>query len=140
MPRFLLLAAPVLLLVFAAGTALLGLFGLNPDLAPLAARGVARPEGLPPALVWQSWALESLALLALFLLVRGRQAVWWIDGLATGAAAWTFRGPLLVLAVAAMTRLPIAPFWQHARAALLLDLLAGLALAALARQTLGEER
>lgn len=140
MPRFLLLAAPLLLLVFALGTATLALLGLAPDLAPLAARGIARPEGLPQAIRLASWAFESLALLALFLLVWGRTGRWWLDGLAAGAAAWTFRGPLLVLAVAGLTRLPVGPFWQLARGALLLDFAAALALALLARRTLGVER
>lgn len=140
MPRFLLLAAPALLLVFALGSALLGLCGLAPDLTPLAARGVARPEGLPEAIRLASWAFEGLALLALFLLVWGRTGRWWLDGLATGAAAWTFRGPLLVLAVAGLTRLPVAPFWELARGALALDLAAALALAVLARRTLGDTR
>lgn len=140
MPRFLFLAAPLLLLVFALGSALLAFFGLAPDLAPLAARGIARPEGLPEAVRWASWLFEGLALLALFLLVWGRTGRWWLDGLAAGAAAWTFRGPLLVLAVAGLTRLPVAPFWQLARGALLLDLVAALALARLADRTLGDER
>ena len=140
MPRFLLLAAPILLLVFALGTAALTACGLAPDLAPLAARGVARPEGLPATIRWATWGFEGLALLALFLLVRGHTPRWWLDGLAAGAAAWTFRGPLLVLAVAGLTRLPVAPFWQLARGALLLDLVAALALARLAHRTLGDER
>jgi hypothetical protein len=140
LPRFLLLAAPLLLLVFALGTTTLTACGLAPDLAPLAARGIARPEGLPATIQWASWAFEGLALLALFLLVRGQTRRWWLDGLAAGAAAWTFRGPLLVLAVAGLTRLPVAPFWQLARGALVLDLVAALALARLADRTLGSER
>ena len=100
LPRFLLLAAPLLLLVFALGAAALELFGLAPDLGPLAARGVARPEGLPATIRLATWAFEGLALLALFLLLWGRTPRWWLDGLAAGASAWTFRGPLLVLAVA----------------------------------------
>ena len=138
MPRFLLLAAPTLLLIFALGTAILTACGLAPDLTPLAARGVARPEGLPATIQWATWGFEGLALLALFLLVWGRTRRWWLDGLVAGAAAWTFRGPLLVLAVAGLTRLPVAPFWQLARGALLLDLAAALALALLARRTLGD--
>lgn len=140
MPRFVLLAAPLLLLVFALGAAALEWFGLAPDLGPLAARGVARPEGLPLKLQLATWAFEGLALLALFLLLWGRTPRWWLDGLAAGASAWTFRGPLLVLAVAGLTRLPVAPFWQLAKGALLVDLAAALALAFLARQTLGGER
>ncbi len=138
--RFLALAAPLLLVSLALGTLALDAAGLAPDLGPLAARGVARPEGLPGAILFASWGLEALALLALFLLVWGRTPRWWLDGIAVGASAWTFRGPLLVLAVAGMTRLPVAPFWQLARGALILDLVAALALAALARATLGDER
>lgn len=139
MPRFLLLAAPLLLLVFAVGSAALAFCGLAPDLAPLAASGLARTEGLPATVQWAAWAFEGLALLALFLLVWGRTRRWWLDGLAAGAAAWTFRGPLLVLAVASLSRLPVAPFWQLARGALVLDLVAALALALLAERTLGSE-
>jgi len=138
--RFLALATPLLLLLFAAGTAALARFGLAPDLGPLALRGVARPEGLPDGIQLAAWGFETLALLALFLLVWGRTPRWWLDGVAVGAAAWTFRGPLLVLAVAGMTRLPVAPFWQLARGAFVLDLVAALALAALARATLGKSR
>ena len=140
MPRFLALAAPLLLLVFALGAAALDFLGLAPDLGPLAARGVARPEGLPGTIRLATWAFEGLALLALFLLLWGRTPRWWLDGLAAGASAWTFRGPLLVFAVAGLTRLPVAPFWQLARGALLLDLVAALGLALLARRTLGDPR
>lgn len=138
--RFLALAALLLLLVLALGTMALAAFHLAPDLGPLAARGVARPEGLPGSIRLASWAFEALALVALFLLVWGRTPRWWLDGLAVGAAAWTFRGPLLVLAVAGMTRLPVSPFWQLARGALVLDLVAALGLALLARSTLGDPR
>ena len=140
MPRFLFFAAPLLLLIFALGSAALAFLGLAPDLAPLAARGIARPEGLPATLRLATWAFEAVALLALFLLLWGRTRRWWLDGLAAGASAWTFRGPLLVLAVAGLTRLPVAPFWQLARGALVIDLVAALALALLARSTLGDER
>ena len=61
-----------------------------------------------------------------------------LDGLAAGAAAWTFRGPLLVFAVAGLTRLPVAPFWQLAKGALVVELVAAFALALLARRTLGD--
>jgi hypothetical protein len=138
LPRFLLLAAPLLLLVFAGGAAALELFGLAPDLGPLAAEGVARPEGLPVTIRVATWAFEGLALLALFLLLWGRTPRWWLDGLAAGAAAWTFRGPLLVFAVAGLTRLPVAPFWQLAKGALVVELVAAFALALLARRTLGD--
>ena len=140
LPRFLALAAPLLLLVFALAAAAFPQLGLAPDLGPLAARGVARPEGLPAAIRVATWAFEGLALLALFLLVWGRTPRWWLDGLAAGASAWTFRGPLLVLAVAGLTRLPVAPFWQLARGLLVVDVVAALALAFVARRVLGDER
>jgi hypothetical protein len=138
--RFFALAAPLLLLVLALGRLVLGAVGLGPDLAPLEATGFARPEGLPGGISFATLLFEALALLALFLLVWGRTPRWWLDGLAAGASAWTFRGPLLVMAVAGLTRLPTAPFWQLARGALLLDLVSGLLLAALARRTLGDAR
>ena len=127
----------MLLLVFALGAGALTLLGFAPDLAPLVALGVARPEGLPWILRLEAWAFEGLALLVLFLLLWGRTRTWWLDGLVAGLSAWTFRGPLLVLAVAGLTRLPVAPFWQFARGALVVDVAAALALAVLARRTIG---
>ncbi|MEO8275169.1 MAG: hypothetical protein ABI639_03060 [Thermoanaerobaculia bacterium] len=140
MQRFLALALPLTLLLLALGSIGIAAAGLGPDLGPLAARGVARPEGLPPGLRLAAWTFEAMALVALFLLLWGRTKRFWLDGLAAGASAWTFRGPLLVLAVAGMTRLPVAPFWQLAREALVLDLAAGLALAFVAREQLGDPR
>jgi hypothetical protein len=134
--RFLALAIPLALLILALGGSLLEAAGWGPDLSPLAARGVARPDGAPLRLALASALLEATALVALTLLLAGRTARWWSDGLACGLVAWIFRGPLLVLAVAALTRLPVAPFATLARGALALDLAAALALAALARATL----
>lgn len=138
--RFLVLALPLALLVLAAGGWLLATLGMAPDTGPLAARGVARPgasgfDGYALAAA----ALESTGLVALTLLLAGRTTRWWLDGLACAGVAWLFRGPLLVLAVSSLTRLPAAPFAELARGALALDLAAALALAALARLTLVEE-
>lgn len=133
MPRFLLLAVPLAVLVLALAAVGADLVGYGPDLTKLTAAGVARPEGLPR--IYQAAALlfEAIALTALFLLLDGRSGLWWLDGIATGLAAWLFRGPLLVLTIAALTRLPTEPFWQVARLALVAEPAAGLALAALAR-------
>jgi len=131
--RFLLLALPLALLVLALVAFAADSLGLAPDLAPLAARGVAASEGLPRGLSAAALAFEATALTALYLLLEGRFGRWWLDGLAAGLAAWLFRGPILVLAVAAIVRLPTAPFWEAARVALLADPAATLALAALAR-------
>jgi hypothetical protein len=138
--RFVALAIPLALLVLSLGGWLLEFAGLAPDLAPLAARGVARPDGAPFALAAAARLFEATALTALTLLLAGRTARWWTDGLACGLVAWIFRGPLLVLAVATLTRLPTAPFVTLARGALALDLLAALALAGLARGMLPAPR
>ncbi len=131
--RFVLLAIPLALLVLALAAVAADGFGYAPDLGPLEARGLARPGGLPPAVAWAALLFEAVALVALFLLIEGRSGSWWLDGLATGLAAWLFRGPLLVLTLAALTRLPTEPFWQMARAALVAEPAAALAVAALAR-------
>jgi len=137
--RFLALALPLALLIVALGAVALEALDWAPDLGPLAARGVARPEGLSPVHRLLGWTLEALGLVALVLLISGRTSSWWLDGLTAGAIAWIFRGPLLVLAIAAMTRLPTEPFWQLARGALLIEPLAGLAVAALAHAALPRE-
>jgi hypothetical protein len=133
--RFLVLAIPAAMLVIAAVGTGAGALGYGPDLAPLAARAAAR-TGAPPVTQEVAIALfEATALVALFLLVDGRSRSRLLDGLAAGIAAWLFRGPLLVAAVATLTRLPTAPFWELARVQLLALALAGLAVGALARLT-----
>ena len=136
MSRFVALAIPLALLVLSLGASLLDLAGWAPDLGPLAARGVARPDGAPLRFALASRLIEATALTALTLLLFGRTARWWSDAVACGLIAWLFRGPLLVLAVATLTRLPTTPFATLARGALALDLAAALALGGLARVTL----
>jgi len=131
--RFVLLAVPLAVLVLALAAAGAELAGFAPDTSPLAARGVARPEALPRPHAVAALLFEGVALVALFLLLEGRSGAWWLDGVVCGLAAWLFRGPLLVLTVAALTRLPTEPFWQVARLALVAEPAAGLAIAALAR-------
>ncbi|HEX9799904.1 MAG TPA: hypothetical protein VGC00_07025 [Thermoanaerobaculia bacterium] len=133
MLRFLALAVPVALLVLAGVAASATALDLGPDRSPLAARGVARTVPLPVALQLGGALFEAVALVALFLLVEGRSGSALLDGLAAGLAAWLFRGPLLVLAVATLTRLPTAPFWQLARIGLVALPAAGLAVGAIAR-------
>lgn len=136
--RFVALALPLAMLVLVVGGWILGALGLAPDTTPLAARGVARPDGMPFRVEAAAAALEAAGLVALSLLLAGRTSRWWLDGLACGLVAWIFRGPLLVLAVAELTRLPTSPFAGLARGALALDVAAALAVAALARLTLAE--
>jgi len=131
--RFLALAIPTALVVLAAVDAGATAAGLGPDLAPLAARAVARIEPLSPGLQTAIVAFEATALVALFLLVEGRSGSLLADGVVAGFAAWLFRGPLLVASVALMTRLPTVPFWQVARIGLVSLPAAGFAVGMVAR-------
>lgn len=133
--RFLALALPTAMLVLALAGFAAETLGLGPDLAPLAARGIGRPGGLPTGVRALALAFEATALVALYLLVRGRGAARLFDGVTAGLAAWLFRGPILVLSIAQLTRLPTDPFWQAARIELVALPVAGLAVAALARAT-----
>ncbi len=80
------------------------------------------------------WALEALALTALFLLVQGRGGTWWLDGLLTAWMAWIFRGPVLVLTVAEVSGRGPGPWWGLSLRWLGLYSLCGLLLAVLARR------
>jgi len=128
-----LLAVPLAVLVLALSTFVADTAGFGPDLAPLEARGLAAAGGLPRGVGVAALAFEGVALAALYLLIEGRFGRWWVDGLAAGLAAWLFRGPILVLAAAALLRVPTAPLWEAARVALFADPAATLAVAALAR-------
>ena len=131
--RFVALAIPVAALVIGGVSASAAASGFGPDLAPLAARGVARPVPLGIGLQLAGALFEATALVALYLLVARGARPPLVDGLAAGLAAWLFRGPLLVLAVATLTRLPTEPFWQLACVGLVALPAAGLALGALGR-------
>lgn len=126
MVRFLLLAVPVLLLWFAGA-------GYVTDAMTPSAAQVGGEHG---QLLVLAWLLEAVALVVLYVLVQGRnRAGWWLDGLATGAVAWLFRGPLLVVSAVSIGHLPREPWWTLARHQLVLYLVAGLLLAAVARGT-----
>ncbi|MGE5234289.1 MAG: hypothetical protein ACM3OB_09275 [Acidobacteriota bacterium] len=134
MTRFVFLAVVLLML-------LQGLFAFGADYLrvdggreALAAYGVARPGSPPEVLTLGVWVLEALGLTALFLLIQGRGGAWWLDGLLTGWIAWIFRGPLLVLTVEALTRLPRDPWWGIAVRTFFLYSCGGLLLAELARR------
>ena len=131
--RFLVLALPVALLILALAPVAAELVRAGVDDAPLAARGIARPLPLDATTRTLALVFEAFALVALYLLVEGRTASRLVDGVVAGFAAWIFRGPLLVLTVSALTRLPLAPFWQTARIALVALPLAGAAIGLVAR-------
>ena len=123
--RFLLLAYPLLVLLIAAFgflTDQLGFLpgGLWPGRTPVTGPAVAA-----------AWGLEALAFLALFLLLEGRFRSRTVAGLATAWIAWVFRGPLLVISVAA-AGFPREPWWRLSIAWWGLYTFAGLALARLA--------
>lgn len=132
--RFLALAIPAAFLVLIAVGAGAESVGVAPDRGPLLARGVGRPEPPPAALALTAALFEATALVALFLLVHGRTGSALLDGLAVGLAAWLFRGPLVVVAIGALTRLPTEPFWELARVSLVALPAAGVAIGAIARR------
>lgn len=136
LPRFLLLAFPLLLLAMAAFAFVVDVLGLTPEAAQLASSGLLRRPALPGAWVLGAWALESLGLIALFLLAEGRTGALWLDGLAAAWVAWLFRGPVMVLAVVRAARVPKEPWWSLSLSALVLYSLCGLLLAGVARATL----
>jgi len=111
LPRFLLLALPLLVLLAALYHLALELLGLQPELGTLVGRrdGVS---GLADGWIVATWCLEALALTALFLLVDGRGGWRWLNGLLTGWIAWVFRGPLLVMTVVGFAGFARHPWWQ----------------------------
>ena len=131
MGRYLLFALPLTVLLIALFNLVLELFGLAPDLGPLVGWHVAA-WGLPGAYVVGTWALEALALTALYLLIDARGGWSVVNGLATGWIAWVFRGPLLVLTASGAGGRHAA-WWTLAWRWLILYTLAGLLLALAAR-------
>jgi hypothetical protein len=114
----------------------LEMFRLEVDPGSLAPGGGV---DLPGWVRLATWALESLALSTLFVLVQGRG---WggVSGLLTGWIAWVFRGPLLVVTVAGYAGLPSAPWWSLAFRWWVLYSLCGLLLGVIASLThLGRE-
>lgn len=130
--RFLLLSFTLLVLT-------MGTFAVSLDALDLLPRGSGVDFGhgrgqLAAPTVVATWALEAVALTALFLLVQGRAGTWWLDGLATGWLAWVFRGPLLVMAVVGAAGLAPRPWWQMTLRWWILYSLCGLLVAGLARR------
>ncbi len=99
--RFLALSIALLVLVMA-----LFQFGLE----ALGWLPVGAPPPPPPRVQLGAWGLEALGLAALFLLIQREGGVSWFTGLMTGWIAWVFRGPLLVVSVAAAGLDP-KPYW-----------------------------
>lgn len=129
---FIALALPLIVLLMAVFTFGAEALGWTPATDALAQRGLLRTAPFPAQVQLGIWVLEAMALTGLFLLVRGRAGARWLDGLVTAAVAWVFRGPLMVLTLAQLTRLPREPFWSHTVHWAVLYGACGLALAALA--------
>ena len=138
MTRFLLFAFTSLLILTALFNLGVELAGGEPELGPLVGWQEG-DRGLPGAWILASWALEALALTALFQLAVGSSgeggAHLWLGGLLAGWIAWVFRGPLLVLAAVSFGGLPGGPWWSLSLRWFVLYTLAGLTLAAVARWT-----
>ncbi|HXU47362.1 MAG TPA: hypothetical protein VN783_17690 [Thermoanaerobaculia bacterium] len=123
MSRFLALSIVLLVLAMALFQFGLTAFGWLP---------AGAPPPLPQRVQLGAWGLEALGLAALFLLIHRDQGSVWLSGLLSGWIAWVFRGPLLVVAVAAAGLDP-KPFWGLAFRWWLLYTSCGLLLAMLAR-------
>lgn len=130
--RFLLIALPLVLLLIALFNLGVELAGLTPDLGPMVGWKSGR-VGLPGPYVLGTWALEALALTALFLLVDGRGGWLVVNGLAAAWIGWVFRGPLLVLTVAGAGGRAGGSWWPLAWRWFLLYTAAGLVLATAAK-------
>jgi hypothetical protein len=131
--RFLLFALPLLVLTMALFNFALETFGLAPDPALLARLGGAGSHDLPGWVVLGTWCLEAFGLCALFLLIQGRAGQELRLGLLAGWIAWVFRGPLLVVAVVGLGRVPPGPWWSMTFSWFVLYSLCGLLLGFLAR-------
>jgi hypothetical protein len=127
--RFLLFAIPLLIVTMGLFQFALEMFHLQVDPGALGG-GSDLPGGVRLA----TWALEALALSALFVLIHGHG---WgsVSGLLTGWIAWVFRGPLLVLAVAGYGGMPPHPWWALAFRWWVLYSLCGLLLGVIASLT-----
>ena len=139
MARYLALALPLVLLLLGLATFAADHLLGPPDTTGLARLGLKRLDSLPGVAILGGWLIEALGLTALYLLIQGRSGRWWMDGLVAGWLAWVFRGPLLLAALAAWTRLPREPWWTLTARWWVVYPLGGLLLAGLAR-ALGPQR
>ncbi len=119
---------------------MMGIFAFAQELAPVpgGAPGVAAPRpvrDVGPRWRFAGWGVQAAALTALFLLIQGRGGAWWMDGLVSAWIAWIFRGPVLVLTVAAWSPLPTDLWWHLSLRWFLLYSLCGITLATIARRT-----
>lgn len=129
MLRFLFQAFLLLLATIAVMSAAFSALGLLPGAGEPVAGGARMNAQLLTV-----WAFEALALIALFLVVQGRFASWWLDGLVTAWLAWTFRGPLLVVTLASARLAPPQAWWNQVLRWWLVYTVCGLLLGAAGRR------
>jgi len=127
--RFVAFALPALVLVLGVTTFALETLGVE-----VGAELWKPQQVLPPLFQLGIWLLEATGLTALFLILQGRTASSWLDGLLTAWTAWIFRGPLLVLTVVPITRQSSDSWWSMALSWLALYTLCGVVLALLAKR------
>lgn len=111
MRRFVFFSLPLLILAMGLFHFALEALGKAPDPFALSPSG---GRELPHWVALATWALESLGLASLFLLIHARNGLRWVSGLLTGWIAWVFRGPLLVVTVVGLAGLPPEPWWSMA--------------------------
>jgi hypothetical protein len=127
--RFLFAALPLLFALFALFHLGLEIAGYEPELGRLV--GGRDGLGLPGGWIVAAWALEALALAALYLLVVGSAPARLSSGLLAAWIAWVFRGPLLVITATGFGGLSAAPWWRLSLRWFVLYSLAGLLLGVL---------
>lgn len=132
--RFLLIAFPLLLLLIALFNLGAEVFGVATGMGPLVGWKPGQ-AGVPGAYVLGTWALEAVALTALFLLIDGRGGWYLTNALAAVWIAWVFRGPLLVLTAAGAGGSATTDWWPLAWRWFGLYTAAGIILAITARLT-----
>lgn len=134
--RYLLYSLSLLILLSAVFGVVVGKLDLAPGAAVVE---LTLGAGLPARVVLGGWLLEATGLAALVLLIQGRCATWWLDGLVAGWVGWIFRGPVLVVTLAAAGQSPRA-WWPLVLGWLGLYSIQGLVTALIARNLLREDR
>lgn len=133
--RFAIYAIPLLLILLAVFGFVVDAFDLEPQGGGIVKLTLFGARGLPAQIVFGTWLLEAIGLLALYLLIQGRVGFWWLDGLVTGWIAWVFRGPLLVITIVTAAGQRQDPWWTIAFGWWVLYSICGLSLAILARRS-----
>lgn len=131
MIRFFFHAVPLTVLLLFLFSLAVGVF----DFGPSEAITVLDWQRVSVRVLLGAWLFEAFGLVALYMLIEGRTAYRWLDGLMAGWAAWIFRGPLLVVTVVVAAGRPQASWFRLALGWWVLYSVCGLALAVVSRAT-----